>query len=179
MSKLLSLSDSNSKNNSYNANGSKENKNSREILKKKNFSYGSFNKSKGGEISSGNGSIESNNANITNINNSNSNNTNSNSNSNSTSNNNANINGGQYSKNSVTAKRKKFYDKLMKKDLTKKSSNKNLSKDNNIPYNLNKVYDSDQFDSIKNVPSNQSASSNIKITNNTNIILNVKSRTKS
>jgi hypothetical protein len=179
MSKLLSLSNSNSKNNSYNANGSKENKNSREILKKKNFSYGSFNKSKGGEISSGNGSIESNNANITNINNSNSNNTNSNSNSNSTSNNNANINGGQYSKNSVTAKRKKFYDKLMKKDLTKKSSNKNLSKDNNIPYNLNKVYDSDQFDSIKNVPSNQSASSNIKITNNTNIILNVKSGTKS
>ena len=34
MSKLLSLSNSNSKNNSYNANGSKENKNSREIVKK-------------------------------------------------------------------------------------------------------------------------------------------------
>jgi hypothetical protein len=57
MSKLLSLSNSNSKNTSYNANGSKENKNSREIIKKTNKS---FNKSKGGEISSGNGSIESN-----------------------------------------------------------------------------------------------------------------------
>ena len=183
MSKLLSLSNSNSKNNSYNANGSKENKNSREIVKKNNFSNGSFNKSKGGEISSGNGSIESNNANITNINNSNSNNTNSNSNSNSTSNNNNNItnnnNGGQYSKNSIIAKRKKFYDKLMKKDLTKKSSNNNLTKENNIQNNLNKVFDSDQFDSIKNVPNNQSTSSNIKITNNTNIIVNVKSGTKS
>ena len=84
MSKLLSLSNSNSKNTSYNANGSKESKNSRDISKKNNFSNGSFNKSKGGEISSGNGSIESNNVNITN-NNSNSNNTNSNSNSNSTS----------------------------------------------------------------------------------------------
>ena len=176
MSKLLSLSNSNSKNNSYNANGSKENKNSREIVKKSN---GSFNKSKGGEISSGNGSIESNNANITNINNSNSNNTYSNSNSNSTSNNNANNNGGQYSKNSITAKRKKFYDKLMKKDLTKKSSNNNLDKENNIQNNLNKIYDSEQFESIKNVPNNQSTSSNIKITNNTNIILNVKSGTKS
>ena len=183
MSKLLSLSNSNSKNTSYNANGSKENKNSREIVKKNNFSNGSFNKSKGGEISSGNGSIESNNANITNINNSNSNNTNSNSNSNSTSNNNNNItnnnNGGQYSKNSIIAKRKKFYDKLMKKDLTKKSSNNNLTKENNIQNNLNKVFDSDQFDSIKNVPNNQSTSSNIKITNNTNIIVNVKSGTKS
>ena len=179
MSKLLSLSNSNSKNNSYNANGSKENKNSREIVKKSNFSNRSFNKSKGGEISSGNGSIESNNANITNINNSNSNNTNSNSNSNSTSNNNNNItnnNNGHNSKNAITAKRKKFYDKLMKKDLTQKSSNNNLNKDKNI---LNQLYDSDDFDSIKNVPNNQSTSSNIKITNNTNIILNVKSGTKS
>ena len=64
MSKLLSLSNSNSKNTSYNANGSKENKNLRERVKKTNFSNGSFNKSKGGEISSGNGSIESNNVNI-------------------------------------------------------------------------------------------------------------------
>ena len=178
MSKLLSLSNSNSKNNSYNANGSKENKNSREIVKKSNFSNRSFNKSKGGEISSGNGSIESNNANITNINNSNSNNTNSNSNSNSTSNN-INNNNGHFSKNSITAKRKKFYDKLMKKDLTKKSSNNNLSKEKIIQNNLNQLYDSDEFDSIKNVPNNQSTSSNIKITNNTNIIINVKSGTKS
>ena len=178
MSKLLSLSNSNSKNNSYNANGSKENKNSREIVKKSNFSNRSFNKSKGGEISSGNGSIESNNANITNINNSNSNNTNSNSNSNSTSNN-INNNNGHFSKNSITAKRKKFYDKLMKKDLTKKSSNNNLSKEKTIQNNLNQLYDSDEFDSIKNVPNNQSTSSNIKITNNTNIIVNVKSGTKS
>ena len=173
MSKLLSLSNSNSKNTSYNANCSKENKNSREIVKKTNFSNGSFNKSKGGEISSGNGSIESNNANITNINNSNSNNTNSNSNSNSTSNNNN--NNGHCSKNSITAKRKKFYDKLMKKDLTKKSSNNNLNKENNIPSNLN----SHQFNQMNNVPNNQSTSSNIKITNNTNIIVNVKSGTKS
>ena len=178
MSKLLSLSNSNSKNNSYNANGSKENKNSREIVKKSNFSNRSFNKSKGGEISSGNGSIESNNANITNINNSNSNNTNSNSNSNSTSNN-INNNNGHFSKNSITAKRKKFYDKLVKKDLTKKSSNNNLSKEKIIQNNLNQLYDSDEFDSIKNVPNNQSTSSNIKITNNTNIIINVKSGTKS
>ena len=178
MSKLLSLSNSNSKNNSYNANGSKENKNSREIVKKSNFSNRSFNKSKGGEISSGNGSIESNNANITNINNSNSNNTNSNSNSNSTSNN-INNNNGHFSKNTITAKRKKFYDKLMKKDLTKKSSNNNLSKEKIIQNNLNQLYDSDEFDSIKNVPNNQSTSSNIKITNNTNIIINVKSGTKS
>ena len=67
----------------------------------------------------------------------------------------------------------------MKKDLTKKSSNNNLTKENNIQNNLNKVFDSDQFDSIKNVPNNQSTSSNIKITNNTNIIVNVKSGTKS
>ena len=178
MSKLLSLSNSNSKNNSYNANGSKENKNSREIVKKSNFSNRSFNKSKGGEISSGNGSIESNNANITNINNSNSNNTNSYSNSNNTSNN-INNNNGHYSKNAITAKRKKFYDKLMKKDLAKKSSNNNLSKEKTIQNNLNQLYDSDEFDSIKNVPNNQSTSSNIKITNNTNIIVNVKSGTKS
>ena len=175
MSKLLSLSNSNSKNTSYNANGSKESKNSREIVKKNNFSNGSFNKSKGGEISSGNGSIESNNINITN---NNSNNTNSNSNSNSTSNNNAN-NNGHYSKNSITAKRKKFYDKLMKKELTKKSSNNNLNKENVIKNNLNKLYDSDEFDSINNIANNQSASSNIRIENNTNIIVNVKSGTKS
>ena len=180
MSKLLSLSNSNSKNTSYNANRSKDNKNSLEVIKKSNFSHGSFNKSKGGEISSGNGSIESNNANITNNNNSNSNNTNSYSNSNSTSNNNnSNNNNGHYSKNSITAKRKKFYDKLMKKDLTKKSSNNNLNKDNTIQNNLNKVYDSNDFDVIKNVPNNQSTSSNINITNNTNIIFNVKSGTKS
>ena len=180
MSKLLSLSNSNSKNTSYNANRSKDNKNSLEVIKKSNFSHGSFNKSKGGEISSGNGSIESNNANITNNNNSNSNNTNSYSNSNSTSNNNnSNNNNGHYSKNSITAKRKKFYDKLMKKDLTKKSSNNNLNKENTIQNNLNKVYDSNDFDVIKNVQNNQSTSSNINITNNTNIIFNVKSGTKS
>ena len=180
MSKLLSLSNSNSKNNSYNANGSKENKNSREIVKKSNFNNRSFNKSKGGEISSGNGSIESNNANITNINNSN--NTNSNSNSNNTSNNinnNTNNNNANYSKNAITAKRKKFYDKLMKKDLTKKSSNNNLGKEKTIQNNLNQLYNSDEFDSLKNVPNNQSTSPNIKITNNTNIIVNVKSGTKS
>ena len=171
MSKLLSLSNSNSKNTSYNANGSKENKNSRETIKKSNKS---FNKSKGGEISSGNGSIESNNYNTTNNNNSNSNNTYSNSNSNSLSNNNnTNNNKGQYSKNSITAKRKKFYDKLMKKSNTKDFSN------NGVQNNLKKVFDSDEFDSIKNVPNNQSTSSNIKITNNTNIIVNVKSGTKS
>ena len=172
MSKLLSLSNSNSKNTSYNANGSKENKNSREIIKKTNKS---FNKSKGGEISSGNGSIESNNYNTTNNNNSNSNNTYSNSNSNSLSNNNNNTNNnkGQYSKNSITAKRKKFYDKLMKKSNTKDFSN------NGVRNNLKKVFDSDEFDSMKNVPNNQSTSSNIKITNNTNIIVNVKSGTKS
>ena len=163
MSKLLSLSNSNSKNNSYNANGSKESKNSQ---KKNNFSHGSFNKSKGGEISSGTGSIESNNANITN-----SNNTNSNSNSNSISNNN-----GHTSKNSITAKRKKFYDKLMKKELTKIPSNHNLNGDNN---NLNKGFDSEKLNSMKNVQNNQSTSSNINITNNTNIIVNVKSGTKS
>ena len=146
MSKLLSLSNSNSKNTSYNANGSKENKNSREIIKKTNKS---FNKSKGGEISSGNGSIESNNYNTTNN------------------------NKGQYSKNSITAKRKKFYDKLMKKSNTKDFSN------NGVRNNLKKVFDSDEFDSMKNVPNNQSTSSNIKITNNTNIIVNVKSGTKS
>ena len=177
MSKLLSLSNSNSKNNSYNANGSKENKNSGEIPKKSNFSNRSFNKSKGGEISSGNGSIESNNANITNINNSN--NTNSNSNNTSNNNNNSLNYNDQYSKNNLTAKRKKFYDKLMKKNLAKKSSNNNLNKIKSIQKNLNQLYDSDEFDSIKNVTNNQSTSSNIKITNNTNIILNVKSGTKS
>ena len=181
MSKLLSLSNSNSKNTSYNANGSKENKNSREITKKTNKSV---NKSKGGEISSGNGSIESNNNNNTNNNNSNSNNTYSNSNntysnsnSNSLSNNNNqanNNNKGQYSKNSITAKRKKFYDKLMKK-----TNKKDLSNDKQMKNNLNKVFDSDDFDAMKNVPNNQSTSSNIKITNNTNIIVNVKSGTKS
>ena len=179
MSKLLSLSNSNSKNNSYNANRSKENKNSLEIIKKSNFSHGSFNKSKGAEISSGNGSIESNIANITNNNNSNSNNTNSYSNSNSTSNNNNSNNNGHYSKNSITEKRKKFYDKLMKKDLTKKPSNNIINKEKKLQNNLNKIYDSNDFDSIKNVPNNQSTSSNINITNNTNIILNVKSGTKS
>ena len=180
MSKLLSLSNSNSKNNSYNANRSKENKNSLEIIKNNNFSHGSFNKSKGGEISSGNGSIESNIANITNNNNSNSNNTNSYSNSNSTSNNNnSNNNNEHYSKKSITEKRKKFYDKLMKKDLTTKQSNNNINKEKKSQSNLNKIYDSNDFDSIKNVPNNQSTSSNINITNNTNIILNVKSGTKS
>ena len=173
MSKLLSLSNSNSKNNSYNANGSKEKKNSYEVTKKNNFSNGSFNKSKGGEISSGTGSIESNNANITN-NNSNSNNTNSNSNSNSISNNN-----GHCSKNSLNAKRKKFYDKLMKKELSKNSSKNNLNNENNSKNNIIKEFDSDQFDSMKNVQNNQSTSSNINITNNTNIIVNVKSGTKS
>ena len=165
MSRLLSLSNSNSKNTSYNANASKENsKNLKEISKKNN--NGSFNKSKGGEISSGNGSIESNNPNnITNNNNSNSNNTNSNSNSNShtLSNNNNNNNNGHLSKNSITAKRKKFYDKLMKKN-------------NNTIINNDKK---NQFNEMKNITNNNSASSNIKITNNTNIILNVKSGTKS
>ena len=172
MSKLLSLSNSNSKNTSYNANGSKENKNSREIKKKNNFSGGSLNKSKGGEVSSGAGSIESNNANLTN---NNSNNTNSYSNSNNTSNN----NNGKYSKDSVTAKRKKFYDKAMKKKSAKKQSNNELNMENDIKNNANKIYDSNDFDSMKNDQNNQSASSNIKITNNTNIILNVKSGTKS
>ena len=170
MSKLLSLSNSNSKNTSYNANGSKENKNSREIVKKNNCSGGSFNKSKGGEISSGTGSIGSNNANVTN-NNSNSNNTNSYSNSNSTSNNNNCPN----SKDSITAKRKKFYDKLVTNKLPKKSSNNNLIMENK----RKKIYDSDDLDNINNSKNNQSASSNIKITNNTNIIVNVKSGTKS
>ena len=181
MSRLLSLSNnSNSKNTSDNANASKENnkekKNPKEFLKKNN---GSFNKSKGGEISSGNGSIESNNPNnITNNNNSNSNNTNSNSNSISNNlsnnNNNNNNNNGHLSKNSITAKRKKFYDKLMKKD-------KKVLKVNNIPNdpNQNKIFETDQFDALKNIPNNNSASNNIKITNNTNIILNVKSGTKS
>ena len=180
MSRLLSLSNnSNSKNTSDNANVSKENnkekKNPKEFLKKNN---GSFNKSKGGEISSGNGSIESNNPNnITNNNNSNSNNTNSNSNSisnNLSNNNNNNNNNGHLSKNSITAKRKKFYDKLMKKD-------KKVLKVNNIPNdpNQNKIFETDQFDALKNIPNNNSASNNIKITNNTNIILNVKSGTKS
>ena len=169
MSRLLSLSNSNSKNTSYNANASKDNnkekQNPKELIKKNN---GSFNKSKGGEISSGNGSIESNNPNnITNNNNSNSNNTYSNSNnSNNVSNNN---NNGHLSKNSITAKRKKFYDKLMKKK----------EKVNNINDDKNKIFETNQFDALKNLPNNNSASNNIKITNNTNIILNVKSGTKS
>ena len=176
MSRLLSLSNnSNSKNTSYNANASKENKKSKELNKKNN--NGSFNKSKGGEISSGNGSLESlTQNNITNNNNnSNSNNTNSNSNSisnnisNNNNNNNNNYNNGHLSKNSITAKRKKFYDKLMKKD-------KKVLKVNN---NINNNVKTDQFDLMKNIPNNNSASSNIKITNNTNIILNVKSGTKS
>ena len=192
MSKLLSSSNnSNSKNTSYNANGSKENKNSisRDIIKKSNKS---FNKSKGGgEISSGNGSIESNNFNFTNNNynsnsnnnNSNSNNTFSNSNSNSLSNNNNGINKNydnnnnnneQCSKNLIIAKRKKFYDKLMKKQNMKKTRDtKDLSHHNYRQKN-------EEFDSImKNVPNNNSTSSNIKIMNNTNIIFNVKSGTKS
>ena len=167
MSRLLSLSNSNSKNTSYNANVSKENKNPKEFLKKNN---GSFNKSKGGEISSGNGSIESNNPN--NITNNNSNNTFSNSNnSNNLSNNN---NNGHQSKNSITAKRKKFYDKLMKKDKKVLKGNNNTNDENK-----NKIFETDQFDALKNLPNNNSASNNIKITNNTNIILNVKSGTKS
>ena len=188
MSRLLSLSNSNSKNTSYNDKNSKESKNNKET-NKINKNNGSFNKSKGGEISSGNGSIESNNMNnITNNNNSNSNNTYSNSNSNSnnlSNNNNNNINNniannnGHLSKNSITAKRKKFYDKLMKKG--KKLSNNNLntdvnSKNKNI---LNKAYETEQFEMMKNIANNNSASSNIKITNNTNIIFNVKSGTKS
>ena len=177
MSRLLSLSNnSNSKNTSDNANASKENnkekKNPKEFLKKNN---GSFNKSKGGEISSGNGSIESNKANSVTINNnSNSNNTNSNSNSISNNLSNNNNNNGHLSKNSITAKRKKYFDKLMKKD-------KKVLKLKNNPNdpNQNKIFETDQFDALKNIPNNNSASNNIKITNNTNIILNVKSGTKS
>ena len=45
--------------------------------------------------------------------------------------------------------------------------------------NQNKIFETDQFDALKNIPNNNSASNNIKITNNTNIILNVKSGTKS
>ena len=60
----------------------------------------------------------------------------------------------------------------------KKSNTKDFS-NNGVKNNLKKVFDSDEFDSIKNVPNNQSTSSNIKITNNTNIIVNVKSGTKS
>jgi hypothetical protein len=45
--------------------------------------------------------------------------------------------------------------------------------------NINNNEKTDQFDLMKNIPNNNSASSNIKITNNTNIILNVKSGTKS
>ena len=179
MSNLLSLSNSNSKNTSYNANASKEhkeNKNPKELL---NQYKGSFNKSKGGEISIGNGSIESNNPNNITNNNSNSNNTYSNSNSNSNNisnnnNNNNNNNNGHLSKNSITAKRKKFYDKLMKKD------KKVIKIDNNSnETNQNKIFETDQFDALKNISNNNSASNNIKITNNTNIILNVKSGTKS
>ena len=173
MSRLLSLSNSNSKNTSYNANASKENKenkNPKKSLKKIN---GSFNKSKGGEISSGNGSLESNNLN--NITNNNSNNTNSNSNSNSNNiSNNNNYNNGHLSKNSITAKRKKFYDKLMKKGKNVTNPNNNTN-----DANQNKIFDNNQFAALKNIQNNNSASSNIKITNNTNIIFNVKSGTKS
>ena len=167
MSRLLSLSNnSNSKNTSDNANISKENKKSKELNKKNN----GLNKSKGGEISSGTGSIESITPNNLTINN-NSNNTNSNSNSNSNniSNNNNIYNNGHLSKNSITAKRKKFYDKLMKK-------NKKVLKINNNVINNDKT---DQFDLMKNIQNNNSAYSNIKIPDNTNIIFNVKSGTKS
>ena len=62
----------------------------------------------------------------------------------------------------------------MKKD-------KKVLKLNNNPNdsNQNKIFETDQFDALKNIPNNNSASNNIKITNNTNIILNVKSGTKS
>ena len=187
MSRLLSLSNSNSKNTSYNANVSKENKenkNPKETNKKNNlnnFSNGSLNKLKGGEISSGNGSIESNNPNNITNNNSNSNNTNSNSNntsnniSNNISNNNINYNNGHLSKNSITAKRKKFYDKLMKKDKKVIKNNNNINNDKTS----NKLFELNQFDLMKNIPNNNSASSNIKIDNNANFIFNVKSGTKS
>ena len=187
MSRLLSLSNSNSKNTSYNANVSKENKenkNPKEANKKNNlnnFSNGSLNKLKGGEISSGNGSIESNNPNNITNNNSNSNNTNSNSNntsnniSNNISNNNINYNNGHLSKNSITAKRKKFYDKLMKKDKKVIKNNNNINNDKTS----NKLFELNQFDLMKNIPNNNSASSNIKIDNNANFIFNVKSGTKS
>ena len=191
MSRLLSLSNSNSKNTSYNANISKENKDNKENKNPKesnkknilnnlnNFSNGSFNKSKGGEISSGNGSIESNNPNNITNNNSNSNNTNSNSNntSNNISNNNINYNNGHLSKNSITAKRKKFYDKLMKKDKKVIKPNNNII--NEKKSKSNKLFEIDQFDLMKNIPNNNSASSNIKIDNNNNFIFNVKSGTKS
>ena len=184
MSRLLSLSNSNSKNTSYNANnGSKENKSNKDkdTLKKNNLN----NVSKGGEISSGNGSIESNNLNNITNNNSNSNNTysNSNSNSNNLSNNNTNNllanNNGHLSKNSITAKRKKFYDKLMKKDKKVNTANTLNNEINSKNKNILNNCENEQFDMMKNVPNNNSASSNIKITNNTNIILNVKSGTKS
>ena len=145
MSHLLSLSNSNSKKAS-----DKDNNNSKEINKKNNFSGSSSNKVKG-EVSSGNGSIESNNANITN---SISNNTNSNSNS-------LNNNNDRRSKDSITAKRKKYYDKLIRKKLstnTCKLGGKFINQD----YFKNKI----EFDSLKN---NQSTSSNIKITNNTKL----------
>ena len=188
MSRLLSLSNSNSKNTSYNANISKENKENKENINPKetnkknnlnNFSNGSFNKSKGGEISSGNGSIESNNPNNITNNNSNSNNTNSNSNntSNNISNNNINYNNGHLSKNSITAKRKKFYDKLMKKDKKIIKTNNNII--NEKKSKSNKLYEIAQFDVMKNIPNNNSASSNIKIDNNNNFVFNVKSGTKS
>ena len=173
MSRLLSLSNSNSKNTSYNANASKENKDNKNPKKSLRKINGSFNKSKGGEISSGNGSLESNNLN--NITNNISNNTNSNSNSNSNNiSNNNNYNNGHLSKNSITAKRKKFYDKLMKKGKNVTNPNNNTN-----DVNQNKIFDNNQFAALKNIQNNNSASSNIKITNNTNIIFNVKSGTKS
>ena len=67
------------------------------------------------------------------------------------------------------AKRKKFYDKLMKK-------NKKVLKINNNAINNDKT---DQFDLMKNIQNNNSAYSNIKVPDNTNIIFNVKSGTKS
>ena len=173
MSRLLSLSNSNSKNTSYNANASKENKDSKNHKDSMIKNNGNLNKTKGGEISSGNGSLESNTLNNVTNNNSNSNNTNSNSNSisNNISNN---YNNGHLSKNSITAKRKKFYDKLMKKDkkLIKANNNINDSK-------KNEIFQVNHFDTLNNIYNNNSASSNIKIPNNNNFILDVKSGTKS
>ena len=51
-----------------------------------------------------------------------------------------------------------------------------MKKNNNTIINNDKK---NQFNEMKNITNNNSASSNIKITNNTNIILNVKSGTKS
>lgn len=153
MSKLLSSSNSNSKNTSNLGNISKENKNSRDCGDKSHPSIGSLSLnrskgSKGGEISSGNGSLGSDN------------------------------NKYHYTKSKITAKRKKFYDKLMGKEL-KKMSSKNLDGDINKNKNKFGFEDDEGFESIKNLQNNQSTSSNFKITNITNIIVNVKSGTKS